>query len=281
MLRVVLAALALLVASPVFAQPNAQDAFLGLGWQNGPLHGDLGGIAAIDVPAGYQFVGSRSAQKFMELTHNPSDGDEVGVLLHSDRPHWFVVFSFRPEGYVKDDDRKLDADAILKSIRKGTEDANSIRAKRGWSPMEILGWQEAPYYDSHTNNHTWSIRGQSDGGEVINHSTRLLGRRGVMHVDLVLGPQAVDEALPKFNDLVQGFAFNPGGRYAEFTHGDKVAEYGLAGLIVGGTGAALIKTGLLQKFWKLIVVGFLALVSAIRRMFGGGETAPVERPSHV
>src|SRR5437867_10995686 len=185
----------------------------------------------------------------MALTHNPSDGDEVGVVLHNARPHFFVVFSFRTEGYVKDDDRKLDADAMLGSIRTGTEKANSIRAKRGWSPIEILGWQESPYYDAQTNNLTWSIRGRSDGDEVVNHSTRLLGRRGVMHVDLVLGPQAVGDALPKFNDLVQGFTFNPGGRYAEFTRGDKVAEYGLAGLIVGGTCAAVIETGLLQDVW--------------------------------
>jgi hypothetical protein len=115
----------------------------------------------------------------MELTENPSDGDELGVLLHDDS--WFVVFTFDESGYVKDDEKdKLVADKILASIKQGTEQANEVRAERGWAAMEILGWQQAPFYDPGTHNLTWSIRGRSDGGSSINHSARLLGRRGVM-----------------------------------------------------------------------------------------------------
>jgi len=75
-----------------------------------------------------------------------------------------------------------------------------------------------------------------------------------------------------------------GQRYAEFRPGDKIAEYGLAALITGGAAAVALKTGLFQKFWKLIVLGFVALAGALKkglvylkRMMTGkaGEESPV------
>lgn len=99
----------------------------------------------------------------------------------------------------------------------------------------------------------------------------------------MLSPEDVGNAVPAFNVLLTDFSFNAGQRYAEFTRGDKVAEYSLTGLIVGGAGVALVKTGLLQKFWKLIVVGFIALAGAVKRFvsrLGRGREAS-DHPSHV
>lgn len=267
------------------ARANAQQQddlaakFAALDWQAGPTQGDLGGIATIAVPEGYRFLGRGDAGKFMELNQNPSDGSELGLLLNGDAL-WFVVFEYSSEGYVKDDDRNLDAEAILSGIRQGTEGANKIRRERGWPTMEVLGWQQQPFYDPRTNNLTWAIRGSSEGSTSINHSTRLLGRRGVMKVNLVLSPEDVGDALPTFNSLMTEFSFKTGQRYTEFTRGDKVAEYGLTGLIVGGAGVALVKTGLLQKFWKLIIVGLIALAAGIKRLvssLGRGREASDQR----
>ena len=253
------------------AQPSIAEQVRALNWQEGPTTAQLGSIAQIDIPEGFQFVGKPDAGKFMELIENPSDGSELGLMLHAE-DGWFVVFEFSDDGYVKDDDRDFDADGILDSIKSGTEAANKIRRERGWGTMSIVGWEQAPYYDSKTNNLTWSIKGASDDGETINHSTRLLGRRGVMKVQLVASPDQMGTALPNFNDTLSHFSFTPGNRYSEFTRGDKIAEYGLAGLIAGGAGVALVKTGLLQKFWKLIVVGVIALISAVKRLFGGASS---------
>lgn len=264
LLALTLAALAATVSAQ---QRDLKAEFEALGWQDGPARGDLGN-ATIVVPAGYQFVGRGGAGKFMELLENPSDGDELGVVLASEG-RWFVVFSFSSAGYVKDTDRNLDADAILASIRKGNEAANDIRRERGWTALEVVGWQQAPFYDSRTNNLTWAIKGRSGTDLSINHSTRLLGRHGVMHVDLVVDPESLGVAIPAFNSLLGGFSFNSGQRYAEFTRGDKVAEYGLTGLIVGGTGVTLVKSGILSKFWKIIVAGIVAAGAAIKRMWGG------------
>ena len=252
------------------AQPSIAEQVRALNWQAGPTTAHLGSIAQIDIPEGFQFVGKPDAGKFMELIENPSDGSELGLMLHQE-DGWFVVFEFSDDGYVKDDDRDFDADGILDSIKTGTEAANKIRRERGWGTMSIVGWEQAPFYDPKTNNLTWSIKGASDDGETINHSTRLLGRRGVMKVQLVASPDQMGTALPDFTQTMSHFSFTPGNKYSEFTRGDKIAEYGLAGLIAGGAGVALVKTGLLQKFWKLIVVGVIALIGAVKRLFAGAS----------
>ena len=171
--------LTLSLAASANAQESGNNPLASLPWQAGPATGQLGDVASIVVPEGYRFVDRAGASKFLELTQNPSHGNELGVLL-SDDGSWFVIFRFSDDGYVKDDDRKLDADAILSSIRSGTEESNKIRQQRGWATIEVVGWQQKPFYDSATNNLTWSIRGKSGDEASINHSTRLLGRRGVM-----------------------------------------------------------------------------------------------------
>ena len=269
----------LVMAVGIAAVANAQERrspLADLPWQTGPIAGQLGDIATVRVPDGYKFVERAGAARFLELTENPTDGSELGVLVSKDGS-WFVIFDFSADGYVKDDDRNLDADALLASIREGTEHANELRRERGWSTMEIVGWQQKPFYDPQSNNLTWAIRGKSEDEISVNHSTRLLGRRGVMNVNLVLSPDDMGSAMPAFNSLLTGVTFNTGQRYAEFRQGDKIAEYGLAGLVVGGTGVALAKSGLLQKFWKLLVLGFVAVAGAVKRMFSrlmGTREAP-------
>ena len=72
--------------------------------------------------------------------------------------------------------------------------------------------------------------------------------------------------------------FTDGNRYADFKPGtDKVAAYGIAGLIAGGV---LAKAGFFKlawvfaaKFIKLIVVGVVALVTGIGKFFGKKNAA--------
>lgn len=54
---------------------------------------------------------------------------------------------------------------------------------------------------------------------------------------------------------------------------------GRGALVAGGVGAALVKTGLLQKFWKLIVIALIAIGAALKKLlagiFGGKEQTEV------
>jgi uncharacterized membrane-anchored protein len=246
----------------------------GINWLEGPSTADIGSIAQIKIPEGFRFADAAGTKRFMELTQN-IPGGELGVILSPDG-QWFVTFEFNPTGYVKDDDKNsIDANGLIAGMKSATARGNEERKRRGWETMTIVGWQQPPRYDTLTNHLTWGIHARAErGGDVINHSVRLLGRGGVMQADLVLSPEHLDETMPQLRALLDGFSFKPGQRYAEFRAGDKVAAYGLAALVAGGVGAAAAKSGLLAKLWKAIVVGFLALVGAIRKMFGKRKDQP-------
>jgi uncharacterized membrane-anchored protein len=267
-----------LLLLPISAPSQEQDTApkVKIDWQDGPTVGKLGDLAEIKVPEGYRFAGADGTRKFLELTQNPPSGAELGVLIPERKKNeqagefWFVIFEFHEIGYVKDDDRdKLDANALLKELQSNTEEGNKERAKRGWPAYNIDGWYKPPYYDVSTKNLTWATNGHSlENGKNeknVNYSIRILGRRGTMDVDLVLGPEVVDNVLPSFAEVLKGFTFNTGHSYSEFRPGDKVAEYGLAALVAGGAAAVAFKTGLLAKFWKLIVAMFVAFAAMIKR----------------
>lgn len=206
----------------------------------------------------------------MELTQNVVSGRELGALMQQDsKSDWFVVFEFEEAGYIKDDEKdKLDAEAILDSLKKGTEKANEVRKERGWPAFHVIGWEKKPSYHITTNNLFWAIRGKGDaGGQSINHSVRILGRRGTMNVDLVASPEEYSGIVPVFDQVMGGFSYTQGHRYADYVTGDKVASYGLTALVVGGVGAVALKTGLFQKLWKPILIALVAAIGALRKFF--------------
>jgi uncharacterized membrane-anchored protein len=231
--------------------------------------GTLGGRATLAIPSGYRFTGSSGTIKLMEAYGNLTSGGELGYIAPEDMS-WFAVFEFDDCGYVKDDEKnELDADKILKQMKEGQQAANKELAKRGMPTLEVLGWHTPPFYNPHTNNLEWAIRLAGGGGETINYKTKLLGRRGVMDVVLVCDEEQMATVVPAYQELLKGFAFNKDENYASFTTGDKVAEYGLTGLIVGGGLLVAAKSGLLAKLWKPIAIGLVAVGAFLKRIFTG------------
>jgi uncharacterized membrane-anchored protein len=290
-----IALLAFLAATSARTQAPAQPASSGIDWHKGPYTAKLGSVAELKVPAGYEFADGNGARRYLELTHNPSQGNELGIFTpigQEKADSWIVLFDFDETGYIKDDEKSsIDADKLLESMKQGTESDNEERKKRGWTAFHLTGWQTRPFYDQSTNNLTWGILGTSEDpkeGDTINYATRILGRRGVMRVDLVLDPSLQTATLPRFKEAMKGFSFTGGSRYADFVKGDKVAEYGLTALIAGGATAIALKTGFFAKLlamlaglWKVIAIGFAALLSriknifaAIKRKFTSEEKAP-------
>jgi uncharacterized membrane-anchored protein len=261
-----------LVLGWVVASTHAQDAAppVQLAWQPGPTTGAVGAHARIEVPPGYVYLGKQDTIRLLELMQNPTSGAELATLSPAaTNEDWFLFFTFEDVGYVKDDERdELDADALLESIREGTEAANEVRRDNGWSELHITGWERAPTYNASTNNLEWAIRAESEGGPTLNHNIRLLGRRGVMSAELVTSPEHYASAVAAVGTLLSGFSFTEGNGYAEYAPGDKVAEYGLAALVTGGAAAVALKTGLFKKFWKLIVVAVLGLGALLKRVLG-------------
>jgi uncharacterized membrane-anchored protein len=225
------------------------------------------------VPADYVFANGSDTRIIMETMQNPTNGRELGFVAPAGED-WFAVFEFAPVGYVKDDDKNaLDPDALLDSIKAGTEEGNKERVKRGWPTMTIIGWEHPPRYDETTHNLEWAIRAESEGRPVVNFNTRLLGRGGVMEVTLVTDPSTLAETLPKFKTMLSGFDFSQGQKYSEFRPGDKMAAYGLTGLIVGGGTAALVKSGAFKWIWKALVAVVIGLGALAKKLFSREKTA--------
>jgi len=137
-------------------EPATQQQGPKIDWQRGPTVGHLGNIADINIPQGYQFAGKQGAQTALQMTHNIPSGNELGVLVPSDpNVNWFMIFEFEDTGHVKDDEQNsLDANAILTTIKNGTEASNEERQKHGWKPFHVVGWEKPPFYDPQTHNLT-------------------------------------------------------------------------------------------------------------------------------
>jgi uncharacterized membrane-anchored protein len=255
--------------SPVAAVPQRSDEQIkqemaGLAWQRGPVEGRIGSVASIKVGDRQAFLDGPNTRRFLELNGNPPR-DERYVLVSS---QWFAVFFFENAGYVKDDE-KLDAAALLASLQQGDKASNAERERLGMTPLHTEGWHVLPHYDPTTKRLEWGVRlrGGSEERTVVNYSIRLLGRRGVMHAILVSDPESLDRDIAEFKTALGGYEFASGERYSEFRAGDRVAEYGLAALVLGGAAAVATKSGFGKAIGKFVVVGVAALGSAIVALF--------------
>ncbi len=264
------AVLAVLLSAAAQGTAAAQQ----LDWKRGPGTFEIGEhLAQVELTEEYVFLDRDGTRQLMELMENPLSGAEVATIAHvSDSSHWILIFEYDAIGYVEDEERNsLDANAILASIRKGTERGNKARRRKGWAPLDVVGWHRPPHYDTETHNLTWAIIGLSDGDTTINQIVKLLGRRGVMTATLVSDTDELTDASAHVNRLLTAHSFLPGNRYAEFVRGkDDIAKVGLTALVVGGAGAALVKSGLLVRLWKVLVAGVVAALAGVRRLFRGG-----------
>jgi uncharacterized membrane-anchored protein len=271
---VLLAGVALAASAAVKDERSREDIekeFNSLPWKLGPFKGDVGTKATIAVPDQARFLPQGSTDKFFELTGNlPFPGASVLV-----GKGWFAVFGFDDSGYIKDDE-KIDADELLKALQKGDERSNAEREKRGLPKFHTVGWAVPPHYDPQTKHLEWGVKLQAEGHSDydVNYTVRLLGRTGYESVVLVVSPDRMDAGIADMRQLLKDFEFKPGERYDEFKEGDKVAEYGLGALILGGAAAAAVKTGFwkvilagLAASWKFVLAGVAALVAGIRKFF--------------
>jgi len=247
-----------------------------LAWQRGPGEGAIGSKAKIQIPNGFTFLDERNTRRFLELMGNPPrDGHYLIAPANLD---WFAVFSFDPVGYVKDDE-KIDAAELLDSLKKGDAPGNEERKRLGMAPIYTDGWHVPPHYDSGNKRLEWGMRLRDEkGGIHVNYTSRLLGRSGVMSAVLVSSPQTLNGDMKEFNGALAGYQFVAGERYAEFKSGDRIAEYGLAALVVGGAAAAAAKAGLFKSLGKFlwVIIGGAAMGgwALLKKLFGRKETPP-------
>jgi uncharacterized membrane-anchored protein len=276
----------LMVCGAAWAQPTSSETLSSeqqeriekmraLDWVKGPTTVTVEGNSKLTIPDQYVFLDARNTSKWLELQHNLGDGREVMVAPRN--LQWQAYLEFADEGYVKDDE-KIDAPALLKTLKENTEHANEERQRRGWTPLHVVDWATPPVYNTTTKRLEWATVLESQGGRGVNFSTKILGRRGFTSVIMVTDPENLSAAENALDTVLMGYEFNQGERYADWRSGDKVAEYGLAALVVGGVAAVAAKKGLfsvlagfLAAAWKFIAAGVVAAMAWLRRMFAKKE----------
>ncbi len=224
--------------------------------------GDIGSNSMIKVQEGQYHLNGSDANKLMQMYGNPPSRYDGAIVALDDS--YAITFNFSSEGYVKDDEKEeLDADELLKAFKAADKEGNKQRLAAGLDSMTTIGWAFEPHYNENTNNLEWAVIYQSsDGSQTVNHNIKILGRKGVMNATLLCDPGQLENLRPMLDKTLAGFEYKPGNKYSEFQEGDKIADYGLKGLLIGGGLLAAGKLGLfglLAKYLKPIIGGIVAL----------------------
>lgn len=259
-------ATAFLFAASAWADETVQNPHYG------PYSTAIASVATWQVPKGYISLDPDDTTRLMNRMQNP--GITNSWLYGPDRlERWFAVVHYDQTGHVKDDE-KIDPAGILESLKRGGEISNAERRKRGWAEFNLIGWQISPHYEPDTKRLAWATLGEVNGEKVVNYTTKLLSRSGVVTLTLVTDPGSLNQSVAELKTQLDHFSFNSDQRYSEFRSGDKIAEYGLTGLIVGGATAAAVKTGawkwllgVLAAGWKFVAAAAVAAFAGIRSMF--------------
>jgi uncharacterized membrane-anchored protein len=253
------------------------------------------GLATLNLPATFRFLGPEGSKRLLEQGWgNPKgSGDDVlGMLVPAELSPladsgWAVVITYDEDGYVDDKDaEKMDYPALLKQLQEGARKANKQRVKDGYPPVTLIGWAEPPTYDRAAHKLYWAKELQFGDmpKHTLNYNVRVLGRRGVLILNAVSGMSQLQSIKSSMGEVISFVEFNDGHRYTDFVKGsDKVAEYGIAGLIVGAVATKagffkLLLAGLLAAK-KLLAVGLVALAAAGRKLWARIRGVPESPPT--
>lgn len=246
-------------------------------------------LANLALPEKYAFVNKDVTEKFLKEQGSAPEGI-LGMIVPANEKdgNFFVVCRFEDVGYVNDDDaNKINANDILNSYKDGVKEQNEERKSLDLPPFYVGGWAEAPHYKKESHQVIWAIElkdEEREGAPVmdINYNTRILGRRGVLSLNLVTSPQDLEANKKKVAKLLDATTFVKTQTYADYVPGrDKKAEYGLAGLILGGGAMAAAAKfgifgamgkwllGLVLVFKKFAIIAIAGIGALIAKIFGG------------
>lgn len=245
-------------------------------------------LATINVPKGFKYLDGTQGRIVLEyFWGNMPDPDLMGLILPLnytplDKECWAVSINYDNSGHVEDDDAKdINYDELLAEMQKDIQESNKKRTSQGYQAVTLTGWAVTPYYDSQAKKLHWAKKVKFDGDsiETLNYNIRVLGRSGVLQLNVIAGMNQFGQVYKHVDPLISSVSFNEGQRYENFDSGvDKVAAYGIGGLIAG---KVLAKAGffvLLLKFWKIILLAIVGGFAAVKKFFFGKkpkeETTP-------
>jgi uncharacterized membrane-anchored protein len=247
LMRAVMAALALLVVAPAFAdglgdagpnvaapplhaQPNSQlqapEGRTGII----PL-GDSG--ASLNVPNGYRYYSPEEAYAYLQRANAPvPNGSVLGLVARAqdnirDPNTWATVISYDAIGYVQP------------QTASGLSDANfeaDVRSARQTQNRAFEGFIAAPAFDANAPSLVWAERAAAPGSQAkdLRYEQKILGREGVASLTSIGSADQMPEIEAAAADLRGMLTFGEGHRFADFQPAsDRVSTYSVPGLVTG------------------------------------------------
>ena len=257
-----------------YANPKAQQFVEGLSYQDGAITLGAGGVQ-LNVPGGFYFLSPQDARRvIVEAWGNPpATADNVlGMILPAAKTPlddaWGAIITYDEDGYVSDEDAaKIDYTTLLKEMQENTARGSEERVKQGFPAIRLVGWASPPFYDKATHKLHWAKELEfADQPQLhtLNYDVRALGRKGVLKMNFVAGMDQLAEIKSVIPAVMAMPEFQAGSRYTDYVPGvDKVAAYGIGGLIAG---KLLSKAGFLVLALAFIALAGLWRVAA--RLFG-------------
>ncbi|AKF95855.1 DUF2167 domain-containing protein [Brevibacillus laterosporus] len=209
-------------------------------------------LATFKVPDQLAYLNKEDTIMIQKQFGNSTSSREIAsVYPTSDQENWFVLMEYDEVGHIMDDEQNnIDKDAILKSYKEGTEEHNKERKPE--EQIHVVGWDVPPSYDAKTHTLQWSMLAEDNNkNPIINYNLQMLTRKGYVSFILVSDPATLAKDKKTLTEqIVPQFKLVEGNRYDDYDAStDKLADYGLTGLVLGGLGLAVAKK-----------VGFLALI---------------------
>ena len=247
----------------------------------------LDGKVKIKLTDDFRFLDPVSARKVLvDIWGNPPGaGSVTGLIVPKDvnfleASSWAAVIQWSDVGYVKDGDYDgIDFNKMLAQLKEESVEANRKRQAAGYGQMLLNSWATPPHYDKQTHKLYWAKAYDVNRPEqALNYDIRVLGRAGVIELSMIAGMAQLQEIEAKVPAILGMVDFTDGNRYADFKPGtDKVAAYGIAGLIAGGV---LAKAGFFKLLWvgilaakKFIIIGVIAIGIWIKKLLGARTQA--------
>ena len=254
-----------------------------------------GGKTALELSGGYGYLNVTQSKFLLEdLWGNPPADDFLGMVVppHFDpfatENSWAALLSYDDTGHINDDDaRDLNYDDLLKQIEEQITQDNEERKKNGYSLVHINGWAAKPHYDGTTHKMYWAknIKFDDQKDPILNYEIRVLGREGVLDLNLIATLNDLQTIEKETPGLLNQVNFVNGQRYEDYNSStDHLAEFGVAGLILGGIA---LKAGLLKVIitflaasWKFILIGVAAVGAFLVRVFRGRKARAAQNTSN-
>lgn len=257
-----------------------------LNYQQGDISLDTAS-ARLKVPQDFYFLSQDDARRVLvdAWSNPPGAADDVlGMILPANKTPvddtWGAIITYDNDGYISDSEAEgSDYASILRNLQTETDNSNEARKSAGYPSIKLVGWASPPFYDKPNHKLHWAKELEFDGdaNHTLNYDVRALGRRGVLKMNFVAGMNQLPEIKQSIPVVMAMPEFAAGSKYSDFIPGaDKVAAYGIGGLIAGKvaakTGLLLLGLAFLKKAWILLAVGAAGIFGKLKAMLTGRKT---------